>query len=75
MLDKEEGGFRRAENYFQNEEIQVCQSWMHFTKIQLWGHNKRNPNSGIELRFTSNLPCFKILGCLFNLVEKVNPFF
>ena len=37
MSDKEEGGSRRAENYSQNEEIQVSRSWMHINHDPIVG--------------------------------------
>jgi hypothetical protein len=44
MSDKEEGGFRRAENYSQYEEIQVVEVGCTLARIRLWEHNKRNQN-------------------------------
>lgn len=37
MSDEEEGGSRRAKNYSQDEEIQVCRSWMHISQDPIVG--------------------------------------
>ena len=39
--DKEEGRSRRAENYSQNEEIQVCRSWMHINHDPIVGSQQK----------------------------------
>ena len=41
MSDEEEGGSRRAENYSQQEEIHVCQSWMHISQDPIVGAQQK----------------------------------
>ncbi len=41
MSDEEEGGSRRAENYTQHEEIQVCRSWMHISQDPIVGAQQK----------------------------------
>ena len=41
MSDEEEGGSRRAENYSQHEEIQVCRSWMHISQDPIVGAQQK----------------------------------
>ena len=41
MLEGEEGGSRRAENFSQHEEIQVCRSWMHICQDPIIGAQQK----------------------------------
>jgi hypothetical protein len=41
MSDEEEGGSWRAENYSQNEDIQVCRSWMHINQNPIVGAQQK----------------------------------
>lgn len=62
MLEEEEGGFQRAKNFSQHEEIQLCRSWMHISQDPIVGAQQKKSKFWERIEYHFKAAMFQNFG-------------